>query len=345
MPHSITLQINPESLNFLKSYKNKTLSLKQESFLEIVTKIYRDLSELKKQTLFEFTKDNEAELARGYLYAISQSLLENYPPEISLENFQTTLENEFYINNKETLSFIVLCLVEPLCLPNSLPAIACSLLIPDYICDTQPPLLAAKLIEKDIFFQLNLDIKTCTDEAPRERGKIIIQFTIDHRKQLKLLPIHIDFNFPDEKESKEFQQKLTNDFQSWLLHQDELATIQAKLFKMPIVLNELCILPLLFGLCIGLIAMISFIALGLSMTSVLMLPPLGLALGLMLVTLANSCAYLDKRKEQKKLQRPIYLFNKKQLPVSQTQRMLTTSFFIPHEPNPMIVENRWAYHP
>ena len=76
-PHCLKLQINPECLSFLKSYK-RPLSERQEIFKAKVEEIYHQLSELKMQAPSEFSKANEAEIARGTFYALTRSLEEKF---------------------------------------------------------------------------------------------------------------------------------------------------------------------------------------------------------------------------------------------------------------------------
>lgn len=332
MTHSITLQINPDSLKFLNQYKKRHLSYAQRTFMESVKNTDKELSELKKQSLFEFTPENEAEVRRGNFYAITKTLQENFDQEkISLESLQAALENDLNIKDKEMLSFITLCLVEPVWLPGALSTIACSLFtaVPSYTCSNQKlsGSLEANIEGKCIRFQLNLCINVISAEGPLHRGTAAIYFTFDNdsSKQVKLLPIDMQFDFPDEEESKTFQLELIKNFKMWLLHEDELTKINAKLYQMMLIKLDRYVIPILFGLFISSIAMVSFTVLSLNVISVFLLPPLGLALGLILTSLINSGVYLIRKKEEKKLQRPIYLFKKKQFTPKEAQTVQTTS--------------------
>jgi hypothetical protein len=313
---NLTLQINPESLNFLNQHQGKQLTLGQQVFIQNVKETHKRLSELKKQAFFEFTDSNEKEIGRGNLYAITPSLRENSQETISLEKLQTAFENELKVDNKEALSFILLCLVHPVWLLGSMPTIPCSVLVPtDYLCsnENQSETLTAIIDHNEhIHFQLNLSINAVRAEK-YPRGIITIEFTIDNNptRQIKLLPIHMYFDFPDENESNTFQQKLRKEFNTWVLDQDELAKIKTKLNQSTLMKLHQCVLPILFSLFISAIAMVSFAALNLSLISVFLLPPLGLALGLIIASLASGGAYLLRKREEKKLQRPIHLFNTK----------------------------------
>lgn len=314
MPHSLTLQINPESLNFLNQHKKKHLSSAQKIFTVAVKKVHEELSCLKEKTLFTFTAENEFELSRGNFYAITESLQKKCPQEkISLENLQAALENDLFIRDKETLSFIILCLVEPVWLPGALGLIAYSVLpSTSYICSNQSqpdPLKATIGTDQAIFFQFKLNINAITTEETLPRGTTIIDFIVNNG-EVQLLPIKMQFNFQDKQESIQFRQALTNNFKTWLLHSNELTRIQNKLQQAALLNCDLCVIPSLLGLLTGLIVMVSFITLNLSIISAFLLPPLGLALGLIVASLAISCAYIDKKREEKKLQRPLYLFNK-----------------------------------
>lgn len=371
MPHSITLQINPESLKFLTHNKNR-LSLAQQTFMAIVKQTHQELSKLKEQAHLEFTANNESEISRGKFYAITLSLQEKLKEEArlddsevalenanslkkdleaalkkenSLEDLQAALENDLHINDKETLSFILLCLVRPVWLPGALSAIACSILTFSlYHCkNRQSDSLKAVVDGKHILFQLTLYIHAINDERSLPRGTITINFTIDSTtRQVKFPPIHMQFNFPDVQESVTFQEKLAKDFKGWLLQQDELAKIQT--YQTELINPDRYVLPILLGLLIGLVAMASFTALSLSVISVLILPPLGLALGLILAILASGCTYLIRRKEEKKLQRPIYLFNKNPLTDSPIPMKPQTMAFFASPRSHLTAEKTYLAH-
>lgn len=348
MPDLI-LQINPESENFLNQYKGKQLTLGQQSFIDNVKGIYKSLSELKNQASFEFTANNEYEIGRGNFYAITPFLRENSQGAISLEKLQIAIEDELKVDNKETLSFILLCLVEPVWLPGYLPTLPCSLLTsPLYFCSNRDPSETLKAFTRDkhILFQLKLSITEVAEESTFS-GNVIIQFTIDNSptQQVKLLPIHMVLNFSDENKSNAFQQELHKEFNTWLLSQDELAKTKTKLQQFTLIILDRCLFPILFGLLISAIAMVSFTLLNLSVISVFLLPPLGLAFGLIIASLASSGPYLIRKKQMKKLQRPIYLFNEKPLTDSLTPTVQTTSFFVPERPNSTAPESVRSHQP
>ncbi|WP_342146579.1 hypothetical protein [Rickettsiella endosymbiont of Aleochara curtula] len=254
--------------------------------------------------------------------------------KISLENLQAALENDLHIKDKQTLSFITLCLVEPVWLPGGLSALVCSLLSStSYFCTNQNPSTSLKAVAENnqIVFHLNLHIKTLDDEKILPRGTATIRFTFDNITQVKLLPINMKFIFPNEEEAEQFQQKLTEEFKGWLLLPNELNNIQIKLQQRHNVNMDVWVISSLFGLLIGLIAMISFITFSLSFISVLILPPIGLALGLCLASCMHTYLHMNTKKEQEKLKRPIRLFNGN--PSINHHSRPTTSFFVHPSPD------------
>lgn len=193
-------------------------------------------------------------------------------------------------------------------------AVICALLSStSYVCNNQSPSfpLKATANNKQIIFHHNLHIKTLGEEKLLPRGVATISFTFDNNTQVKLLPINMEFRFPNKEEVEQFQQELSLNFKDWLLLQDELNKIQVKLRQRQGIKIDLWVISSLLGLLVGLIAMISFIAISLTIISALMLPPLGLALGLCLASFTHTCLYLNTKKEQEKLQRPIHIFNRK----------------------------------
>lgn len=245
--------------------------------------------------------------------------------KISLEDFQTALE-EYQIHDKELISFITLCLVEPIWLPGLLPSIALHLLNPlgyrcvnknlsddeNFIFENRDGLQLVKKIDNNsIEFYSNLSVK----EYDRTKGSLEIRFSFLNTTppQVNLLPITINLNFVDEQEDKQFQEKLAENFKDWLLYQNELDDIPIKLADWRAARIDFCMFPISIGLLIGLSAMCSLIALGLTLFSPLLLPPLGLALGLGLAGVLNVYAQINIKKEKQKIQRPIYLYNNESL--------------------------------
>lgn len=254
------------------------------------------------------------------------------PKKISLEDLQEAFENNYQIKDKEILSAIILCLVEPIWIPGNLAALALSLLLPtDYHCSNlngngtnkSGLQVNTKTDSNSIEFCLNLHIMD-NDISNLIEGSATICFSIEKTipLQIKLLPITMQFNFSDEQKSEQFQQKLAKNFKGWLLHENELNYIPIKLDEWRALQIDFWVIPILIGLLIGLSAMASFTALSLIPISPLLLPPLGLALGLCVAGAMHSCAYMRIKKEQEEWQRPIHLFNRK--PIQ------TTAFFDRH---------------
>ncbi|TLY47295.1 MAG: hypothetical protein E6K54_06660 [Gammaproteobacteria bacterium] len=244
--------------------------------------------------------------------------------KISLADLQSALENDLHIHDKKILSFILLCLVEPIWLPGALPALVLSLLAQTSYVFTNNNSGSLKVTSsednKQLVFYFELQIKRISDGA--YRGLIPIHFSIDETMQVKLLPINLEFDFPNEQESREFQSALAQDFKTWLLSQNELENLPIVLDRWRAIQMDFCVFSISIGLLIGLSAMFSLIALGLTPISPLLLPPLGLALGLCLAGTLNTYAQVNIKKEREKTQRPIYLFNEKP--------MRTTTLFNQH---------------
>lgn len=245
--------------------------------------------------------------------------------KISLEDFQTALE-EYQIHDKELISFIILCLVEPIWLPGLLPMIAFCLLAPlgyrcvnqnlsdneNYIFENFDRLQIVKKTDNNsIEFYSNLSVKE--NDLTKGSAEIRFSFANTTPPQVNLLPITINLNFVDEQEDKQFQKKLADNFKDWLLYQNELDDIPIKLADWRAAQIDFCMFPVSIGLLIGLTAMCSLIALGLTPFSPLLLPPLGLALGLGLAGVLNTYAQINIKKEKQKIQRPIYLYNDKSI--------------------------------
>lgn len=265
------------------------------------------------------------------------------PKKISLEDLQQAFENNYQIKDKEILSAIILCLVEPVWIPGNLAVLALSLLLPTgYHCSNLSGngskksglQVNTKADSNSIEFCYNLHImgnatSNLTEDPVNDNcrlieGSVAIYFSIEKTipLRIKLLPITMQFNFSDEQKSKQFQQKLAKNFKGWLLHENELNYIRIKLDKWRAIIDFWVIPILLIGLLIGLSAMASFTALSLIPISPLLLPPLGLALGLCFAGAMHSYAYMRIKKEQEEWQRPIHLFNRN--PIQ------TTAFFDRH---------------
>ncbi len=340
--HPLKLRINPECLSFLRDYK-KPLSERQRSFMGVVQKTYQQLSELKRQVLAEFTKANEAEIARGAFFALTDSLEKKYlrQQEINLADLQSCLKEEFNLQDEPT-NFIIRCLVEPIGLPLSLPILAILVLTEHYNCSNdsgglestfkyvlkaKPSSSESAQNDRPISFNMTLPIKEIAFDKAIPVGTARIHFTISPKKQVKLGPINMTLNFTDETKSAQYQSRLGKNFKGWLLTQNEFDKINASCWHT----TDLWLTPMLIGLLFGLITMIALIALNLTPIMPLLLPPIGLALGLLFASLLNTYAYIGLKKNQAKCKRPIYLFNR---PKSPTRSHLfgnvqTTSFFNP----------------
>jgi hypothetical protein len=247
------------------------------------------------------------------------------PKKIDLEDLQTAFETNYHIIDKKTLSFILLCLVEPVWLPGTLPAIVLSLLSPvGYFCSNNSAdnfsesilQVHKKADGNSIEFCFKLIIKPIDDSTEidsgnnTEIGSSLFRFSIDTTTlQVKFLPITLGFEFPNNQDAKQFQQKLAKNFKGWLLKQSELDYIPIKLADWRATQLDFWVFSTAIGLLIGLSAMISLIALCLTPISPLLLPPIGLALGLGFAGFVNSCIQINIKKEQTKTQRPIYLYN------------------------------------
>lgn len=238
MPHSLTLQINPENFKFLKPYRKGSLSYEQENILQILKDISNQLSKLKDSNFIEFTAKNDAEISRGAFYAITESLQEKFHQQkICLEDLQAVFEQDFKIHDKQALSFITLCLVEPIWLPGALSAIVSLLLLStSYSCSNESVKSLKAEIDinnnNQIIFYLDLPIKRLNDGDILLIGSTKIHFSIDKRSmQVKFMPIDIQFDFPNIQESEQFKKELAEKLDGWLLDQNESDSIPIKLEK------------------------------------------------------------------------------------------------------------------
>lgn len=324
------IHINP-NLSFLQqSQPKENLSERQVIFQNELTTLNDTLSSLRNQS-FEFTPTQMEEISRGSFYALTKSLEERYLEQqtITLADLQTTLKSEFNIQDDDTINFMILCLVAPVYLPHCFHVLVSMLLMKDYYCTNESG--SGKLFKYvvkaksgpengQILFDISLPIKKSEDASTV--GDTYISVIITKEKQIIVNSIEVTFNF-EQSEAKQFKHEILNEFNDWVLQQEDLDSIKYRLTYWPII--DFCIVPILIGLLLGLITMISFIVLSFTPFSPLLLPPLGLALGL-IFTSVSSCTYFHRKKDNEKLQRPIYLLNKKQ-PHSQTQRLQTSSFF------------------
>lgn len=337
--YPVTLQIDPNCLSFLEAYKQKGLSDRQKAFMGIVKETYDTLTPLKDQSPFEFSEENEAEIARGAFFALTGSLEEKFlrQRKINLIDLQSCLKEEFNIS-EEHADFIIRCLLKPIWLPFSLPILANFMLTNNYYCSNESTLLdptfqyALKAEpgtnDGTIIFKLTLVVKKVFKLDTIPIGSAYTRFSINNEKQIKFIPIEIRFNFPDKEESEQFQTELVKDFKTWLLAQDELDKITTSLASWPSC--DVWLIPILIGLLVGLITLIALIALNL-ITPIMpvLLPPSGLMLGLLLATVINIGCYINIKNDREKIKRPIRLLNQKKPPAQAElgEGCATTSFF------------------
>lgn len=311
MPHTLSIRINPECLNFLNQTQ-KNLSLRQNTFFESIKDLHTTVNQLKKQPGSNWKLDEKlkAEISRGAFYAMTPSLETKFTQQhvITLPDLRNVLNNEFRIKNELTVDFIIKSLLEPHSVPFALSILAFSVLTEDSIwsnhCTTQDSKFKYSLKAKidhseDILFKIQLDLKSTNLTENPPMGSSIIQFCVNPQQQIKLLPLTLNFNFPDKKEFKQFKKELYRDFQDWIFWP-----------KTHWQITDLWVIPVLLGCLLGIITMMSLLALSLTPISPFLLPPLGFALGLGLASVMHSYVHINIKKEQAKLQRPIHLFNK-----------------------------------
>ncbi len=316
--YPVTLQINPNCLNFLEANKQQSLSWRQKNFMQQIKETYDTLSALENQPLFEFTPANKAEITRGAFYALTRSLEEKFSRQrkINLTDLESCFKEEFKLSD-EPINFIIRCLLEPVGLPLFSSALAHLMLIEDYYCSNESTQLDPRfqyalkaepgVRDGTITFKLALRIKKGSMSQALPIGSTDIRFSINDKKQIEFAPIEMRFNFTDKEESERFQAELVKDFKGWLLTQDELANITLT----PCTRNSLWLISVLIGLLVvGLITLITLVALSLTPPIMpLLIPPAGLTLGLLLASFINTCSYMSARGEQK-IQRPIRLLNR-----------------------------------
>ncbi|MGA7536627.1 MAG: hypothetical protein WBV88_04800, partial [Candidatus Rickettsiella isopodorum] len=109
---------------------------------------------------------------------------------------------------------------------------------------------------------------------------------------------------------------------------------------------DLWIIPMLIGYLLGLIVMISLLSLSLTPISPLLLPPLGLMLGLGLASCLHVFVHRNLQKDQEIRKRPIHLFNGK---LFVNPHRSTTSFFVRptwlnHSVVSEVSETHFRYH-
>lgn len=324
MLHTLSVRVDPNCLTFLNQPQYKRdLSTRQNTFIERVNELHTAVKQLESQTSTKLTPKAEKEIRRGTFYALTKSLEEKFITEqtITLSDVQNVLNKEFCISDKPTIDFIIMSLLEPHSLPFALSTLAYSVLTDNSIWsnDSMESDSAFKytlkaefdLIQKNILFKMRLALKSINFSQSSPQGSAQIQFMLNQQKQIKLLPLKMEFKFVDKKEYKQFKKELSRDFQAWIF-----------LHKTHWQIADLWVIPTLLSCLFGLIAMMSLFALSLTPLSPLLLPPLGLALGLCLASVMHTFVYINTKKEEKKLQRPIHLFNRK--PIQ------TVTFFNPH---------------
>jgi hypothetical protein len=329
MPHTLLLCINPDCLDFLKQaqsdFGGTTAEIFREdsdsldTFIDSINALHNTVEQLKSQAR-EFTSEQKSEISRGAFYALTKSLEKKITEKqpITLADLQNVMNKDFKIEG-EAANFIIMALLEPNSLPLALSIPLHSFLPKRYYWSNectdlkfQYTLKAKEDPSKEsVVFNMMLVLKT-PDDSPTLRGSAHIQFTVDKQEQIKLNPLNIEFNFIDEKEFRAFKQELCSAFQDWIF-----------LLKTHWQTTDVWVIPILLGCFVGLIAMISLIALSLTPFSPLLLPPLGLALGLGLSSFIHTCVHMNIKRDQEKLKRPI-LFNTSGVPIHHQNRQATS---------------------
>ena len=320
MPYTLSVRINPDCLNQIQYEKN--VSARQNTFIESINDLHSTVKQLKSQTSFEFTLEDEKAIRRGNFYALTESLEKKFTKQrvITLPDLQNVLKREFCIKDEQTINFIIMSLLEPHSLPLALPVAAYSMLTDDSFWSNECTasssgfkytLKAKQNPSGSIIFNLRMNLRNVHCPENSSLGSLTIQFAIDQQQQIKLLPMDMEFNFIDKKTLQAFKQELCCDFRDWIF----LPTSHWPT-------TDLWVIPVLLGCLLGLITMISLLALSLTPISPLLLPPLGLALGLCLASVMHTCVHMSIKKQLEKAQRPIHISNRKP--------MQTTAFFNPH---------------
>ncbi|WP_342220763.1 hypothetical protein [Rickettsiella endosymbiont of Miltochrista miniata] len=309
MPHTLSIRINPDCLNQIQYEKN--VSPRQNTFIESINDLHSTVKQLKSQTCFEFTQEDEKAIGRGNFYALTKSLEKKFTkqPPITFSDLQNVLKKEFRIKDEQTINFIIKSLLEPHSLPFALSLLAYSVLTDDSFWSNECTasgsefkytLKAKQSPSGSIIFNMRMNLKNPNLSPSSPQSSAQIQFMVNQQEQIKLLPLDMEFNFVDKKAFKEFKKELCCDFRDWIfLHKSHWLT------------TDLWIIPTLLGCLLGLIAMISLLALSLTPISPLLLPPLGFALGLGLSSVMHSYAHISIKKDQEKFKRPIHIFNRK----------------------------------
>ncbi|MCH9636366.1 hypothetical protein [Rickettsiella endosymbiont of Litargus connexus] len=349
MSDTLSIRINPECLPFLnQAQAKKNISARQNTFIDSVNELHATVNQLKKQTDFQLDKKQEKEISRGVFYALTPSLEKKSATKqqaITLTDLQNVLNKEFYIKDKSATIFIIMSLLEPNSLPFALATLAYSVLTDDSIWSNECTALDSRFkytlkaksdpSKANIIFNMRMHLKNAQFPENSSLGSLSIQFTINQEKQIKLLPLNMEFNFVDKKAFKQFKKELCRDFRDWIfLHKPQ--------WKIP----DLWIIPMLIGYLLGLIVMISLLSLSLTPISPLLLPPLGLMLGLGLASCLHVFVHRNLQKDQEIRKRPIHLFNGK---LFVNPHRSTTSFFVRptwlnHSVVSEVSETHFRYH-
>lgn len=343
MPHTLSIRINPDCLNQIQYEKN--VSVRQNTFIKSINDLHATVNQIKKQTDFQIDEKQKKEISRGAFYALTPSLEKKFTKQqtITLPDLQSVLNKEFRIKDAQEINFIIKSLLEPHSLPFALSLLAYSVLTDDNSfwsngCTTDSAfkyaLKAKKNASGSIIFSMRMNLKNVQFLENPSLGSLYIQFSIDQQQQIKLLPMDIRFNFADKKTYKQFEEELCLDFRDWIF-----------LYKTHWQITDLWVIPILLGSLLGLIAMISLLALSLTPISPLLLPALGFALGFGLSSVMHSYVHVCLKKEQKKLQRPIHLLNNSNV-TTHLQNRQVSAFFNQTEllNDPNIAETQFAFH-
>lgn len=351
MPYTLSIHINPECLNFLNHIQpKKNISTRQALFIENINGLHSTVKKLKSLSFFEFTQKQEKEIKRGTFYALTHSLREQSKKQpITLPDLQRVLNNEFHINAQSSINFILMSLLEPHSVPLSLSALAYSILNGEgcwsnEYSPTDAPFKyslqatsASNPCSGNIIFTLQLDLKTFNPESKNSLlGSAQIQFIINNNEQIKLLPLEIEFHFTEKKALTHFKKELGLDYPEWIFSYETYWKI-----------TDLWVLPGLIGCLFSLIVIVSLLALSLTPIFPLLLPLLGLVLGLCLASLMHVFAQTQIKKYQENFQRPIHLFEGKPAIQHTVRNIQTTTFFdYRHLINPaMQTETRCKLNP
>ena len=202
MPHTLSIRINPDYLNQIEYEKN--VSPRQNTFIESISDLHSTVKQLKSQTSFEFTLDDEKAIGRGNFYALTKSLEKKFTqqPPITLPDLQNVLKKEFRIKDEQTINFIIKSLLEPHSVPFALSLLAYSVLTDDSFWSNECTvsssefkytLKAKQNSNGSIIFNMRMNLKNPNfSPSCSPQGSVQIQFMINQQEQIKLLPLDME---------------------------------------------------------------------------------------------------------------------------------------------------------